>query len=58
MEDSLVNNLQDRMRWESRRVMVRVCYRSLIQSEGKEEAFFKHLEEVSGSQTLVPCGGL
>lgn len=33
---------------------MRVCYRPLIQSEGKEEAFFKHLEEVSGSQTLVP----
>lgn len=51
-EDSLVDSMQDRMRGESRRESWWCCG-PLIQSEGKEEAFSKHLE-VSGSQTLVP----
>lgn len=35
---------------------MRVCYRPPIQGEGKEEAFFKQFEEVSGSLTLVLVG--
>ena len=58
MNDSLFDNFQDRMGGESSKgdTMVRVCYRPPIQGEGKEEAFFKQVEEVAGSQTLVLMG--
>lgn len=58
IDDSLVGNLQDGVRGESSKgdVMVRVCYRPPIQGEGKEGAFLKRFEEVSGSQTLVLMG--
>lgn len=58
MDDSLADNLQDRMRGESSKgdVVARVCYRPPIQGKGKEDMLFKQFEEVSASQTLVLMG--